>query len=227
MYSLGLPPVGILDVRRAAAAVNDDDLREHGVDCRTYFVGSALILRLEGEGDLFDKLRKTGSGGALLTSMNEHAWFDQMAKPLEFVRAAGTERGTRTPSGFTGVSAFSILPGHEEALLRELGEVAPTLERACPMEFWRGPDTLVAWFDLQEIAQVDQVLHEDLGGALQRVLHDHTGYTPIAWRQQFSLDQTAIRAGITSRSNFAPEFDDRAPKGTLGPMPLFRTPPHP
>lgn len=210
MYSLVLPPGGILDVRRAAAAVGDD-ARDEGVDCRTYFSGSGFLMRLEGDGDPLDRLAKAKSGGRLLASLREHAWFDDLAKRLDLVLAAGTERSS---AAFTAILELPVRPGHDAALLAELRDVAASLERAPPMEFWHGGGSLVLYFELQDAAPLDDVLHGAPGTALQRVLHEHTGFSPEVWRQMLAVDQDGVRLGVASGHNHEPA---PAPEGTWVP----------
>lgn len=222
MYQATLPPSGIIDVRRAAAKLDGQEMRASGLsECRVYFPGTCILLRLESEGDPLGHLARGPTGAALLRSLEESAWFQALARRLDPIAEMGAPRANAHVSGVAILGVNSL---HEAPLRRELHDVAPALANGPRVEVHEGPHEIVLYLEGASTDDIDAILHGDHGTALQRVLHDHTGYSERAWRTDFALDLASVQRGLISGGNFAPGMKLEWPEGLTSPVPHYDVP---
>lgn len=195
LYTLTLPERGIIDVRRAADRLDAAELRGAGLhEARVHFAGSRLLLFLDGgTDDALERFRATRTGASFLDHLEEQAWFGKRAQRLEPAFEAGEPRGH---GALTGALALPVNPGRAAVLGRELREVAPA--EGPRVAAFLAEGLLVLRFAFGDVAEVDDVLHGVAGGELQRVLEDHTGFSRLAWREEFALDQEGVKRGLLS-----------------------------
>lgn len=234
MHVVTVPAASSAKVRRAAGALDFDELADKGLaGSHVYFAGGNLLIRLQGDADdLVGAFRGTTTGASFLGALEEHAWFSRLERKLRLAARAGPG----APSGgVTAVASYGVNSGHEGPLVRELQRAAASLAVGPAMEFYTGQG-LVIHFTADSPDAIERSLREDDGLALQRALYHHTGYDPASWGEELSFDLEAVERGVVSTHNFAPtrpasmdpsDLGRGDIKGTWDHPPPFRVPRHP
>lgn len=208
-YRVVLPSGAQAEARRAVDAIRDDDFRDHGLGvCRAYFSGTALMLRLDGDGQgLLDRFARTRAGAGVLDVLRRHGLDAHMHR---LQQVASSDHG-----GHGRMSAMydvSIVTGHEDEVRRRLAEIVRDLP--AHVEAYVGPsvgDALILHVEADRFEDVEALLQES---PLSRFLSEHTAYTERGWRTplSFSTEDVHERSAM-SQDEVRPDDTARATHG--------------